>query len=147
MKSNILILASTAFFLFSFSSLSAQTEMTAKKYDNPQWQRIVYVDYHSGMAGKARDIIEDYYKKASKMAGTPSPVIDIEMSTGEYDYIYIWNLEGGLEDMNWEVSPNNIKWRKALVSIAGSEEKADAIRSEYNSYVRSAKSELGRKLN
>lgn len=146
MKSIVSILASTAFLLFSFSNLSAQTEMTAKKYDNPQWQRIVYVDYHAGMEGKARDIITDYFEKAAIKAGTTRPAARIEMSTGQYDNIYIWNMEGGLEDMNWEVSPTNIKWRQALVTIAGSEEKADAIQAEYRSCVRSSKVELGRKI-
>ena len=47
MKAIISILTSTTFLLFSFSCLSAQTEMTARQYDNPQWQRIVYVDYQT----------------------------------------------------------------------------------------------------
>ena len=147
MKAIISILTSTTFLLFSFSCLSAQTEMTARQYDNPQWQRIVYVDYHAGMEGKARDIISDYFEKAAKKAGTSRPAARIEMSTGQYDNIYIWNLDGGLEDMNWEVSPDNIKWKKALVDIAGGEEKANAIQAEYRSCVSSSQVELGRTIN
>ncbi len=38
--------------LFFSANLSAHEEMEAKKLDNPQWQRVVFVACHAGKAGK-----------------------------------------------------------------------------------------------
>lgn len=36
-------------------------------------------------------------------------------------------MKGGIEEMNWEVSPDNVKWMTALNEIAGGGDKAKAI--------------------
>lgn len=132
---------------FTESTAPLSNGPVAKKYVDPHWQRIVFVNYHSGKVGKARAIIENFYKKAAAMAGTSTPATELVMNTGEYDYILIWDLQEGVESLNWQISPDNIEWRKALVELAGGEEEADAIQAEYNSYVQSSKSELARKTN
>lgn len=144
MRTTLFIFASALFFICSVSDLSAQE---AKKYDNPQWQNVVFVNYYPGKTGKAREIIDNYYKKAAAKAGTPTPALELSMTTGEYDYMLIWDIQGGIEALNWEISPNNIKWRQALNEIAGGKEKADAIIAEYQSYVQNGKNQLARKVN
>jgi hypothetical protein len=146
MKNVISIFTTAALLILFTTSLSAQEERAPKKYDNPEWKRVVYVDYHSGKAGKAFKVINNYYEKAAEKAGTPRPSLMLRMETGEYDLMIIWDLQEGVESLNWEVSPSNIKWWKAFVEVAGSEEKANAIQEEYRSYVRSGKSELVRKF-
>ncbi len=88
------------------------------------------------------DIVNNYYRKAAAKAGTPMPSMTAVMYSGEYDLMLIWDMQGGIEDMNWEINPNGIKWREALNEVAGSKEKADALREEYASYVRSSKSDI-----
>lgn len=127
--------------LFFALQLSAQAP-TAKKYDNPKWRSVVYIDYHAGKAGRALEIIYEHFKKASDKAGTQTPISQLEMKTGEYDLILVWEMQGGIEDMNWEISPNNIKWREALNEQMGGKEKADELMTEYLSLIRSVKSEL-----
>ncbi len=61
---------------------NAQSDAQAKKYVNPQWKRIVLVDYASGQAGRARQIVNDYYKKAGAKAGTPGPEMELAFETG-----------------------------------------------------------------
>ncbi len=129
--------------VFGFQGMFAQ-EMTAKKYDNPQWYNIVYVDYLPGKYNKARAIIQDYFIKASEQAGTPGPVMVLEMNSGPYDIMALWHMKDGIESMNWEVSPNDVKWRKALNEIAGSAEKASEIQKEYQSYIASSSNSIGR---
>lgn len=125
--------------LFTFQ-LSAQ-EPVAKKYDSPEWKSVVMVDYHSGKLGRALEIIDDHFEKAAAKAGTNSPM-RLVMETGEYDVLLIWDMKGGLDEMNWERSPENIKWWNALSKLEGGEDKAQALMNEYQSLIRSGKSEL-----
>ncbi|WP_185153297.1 hypothetical protein, partial [Fulvivirga lutimaris] len=84
---------------------------------------------------RAREIIANYHQKASEKAGTPGPEMVLEMNSGEWDIMAIWGMKGGISDMDWEVNPNGIKWRKAMNEIAGSAEKAQAIIDELDSLV------------
>jgi len=142
MKS-IKILSLGLILIMGMQGLVAQ-ETTAKKYDNPQWYNIVHVDYLPGKYNKARKIISDYHKKASTMAGTPGPVMILEMNSGSYDIMTVWHMKDGIESLNWVTSPDNIKWRKAMNEIAGSSEKADKIIKEYQSYIASSSNSIGR---
>ncbi len=143
MKTMISLMASFAFLVICSINLQAQEEAPkAKKYDNPEWKRVVYVDYHSGKMGKAMGIINDYYRKAAKKAGTPMPSMTAVMETGEYDLMIIWDMQDGVEDLNWDISPGNIKWRTALIEVCGGKEKADEIMAEYSACISSGKSEL-----
>ncbi len=119
-------------------------ETTAKKYDNPQWYNIVHVDYLPGKYNKARKVISDYHKKASVKAGTPGPVMTLEMNSGSYDIMAVWHMKDGIESLNWETSPDNIKWRKAMNEIAGSAEKATEVIKEYQSYIASSSTSIAR---
>lgn len=129
--------------LFFMNNTSAQE---AKKYENPEWYQFVYVDYHPGMMGEARDIIQNYYKKAAAKAGTPVPVMEISLAAGEYDMLVVWKMADGVESLNWQTSPNQVKWRKALNEVAGGEDKAMEILKKYQSCVSSSSSNMGRKL-
>ncbi len=129
--------------LFSIKGLYAQ-EMEAKKFDDPQWYNIVHVDYQPGKFDKARAIIRDYFKPASVKAGTPTPVMVLALNSGPYDLMTVWHMKDGIESMNWEISPDNIKWRMALNEIAGSAEKATEIQQEYQSYIVSSSNSIGR---
>ena len=67
----------------------------------------------------------------------------IWMSSGEYDLVLVWAMEGGIEDMNWEVNPRGVKFRTALNELSGGSEKAQAIQDEYQSLIASATTEVG----
>ncbi len=129
-------------FILSSTITKAQE---AKKYDNPQWKTIVYIDFEVGKQGRAQEIIKDYFVKAADKAGTPKPEYVLNMNSGEWDMILIWNMEDGIESMNWETSPNGVKWQKAFNEVCGGEEKAKAISSEYDAGVARAYSDVGRK--
>jgi len=146
MKNQVFITLIGAFCLVLVSKFAySQDQIQPKKYDNPQWKRIVAVDYKPGKYGRAKEIIYSYYRKAAEKAGTQPPQT-IELQTGEWDVLYIWNLEDGIETLDWEVSPNSIAWRKALNEIMGGEEKAAEIIKEYQSTVARSENNIGRAL-
>lgn len=146
MKKRLSVTFACAFCLVMLSKYAySQDDLQPKKYDNPQWKNVVVVDYKPGMYDRAKDIIDNYYRKASEKAGTLPPAT-IEFQTGEWDVLLIWDLVDGVESMNWEVSPNSIAWRKALNEIAGGKEKADEIIKEYQNTVARSKNNIGRLL-
>lgn len=134
-----------ALFMFSGTVNAQDEEMKPKKYDNPEWYYVVYIDYETGKFQKAMDIVENYYMKATKSANLPGPYMVMEMNSGEYDLMVVWKLKDGLDSMNWEISPDDIKWRQAFTKLVGDKEKADKIHEEYQSYVRSSIGQLARK--
>ena len=139
----ILLTALTLVLQMKPNPVNAQDEATPKKYENVSWKTVVYVDYRPGKQQRAMEIISDYFAKASVNAGTPQPETVIDMSTGGWDLIIIWNMKDGVESLNWEVSPDDIVWRKALNEIAGSADKAQEILDEYSSLVARGTSNIG----
>ncbi len=135
-----------AVFLCAIPYVSAQ-DMEAKKFEDAKWYEIVYVDYKGGKTGDAREIIEKYFKEAGSIASTTPPIMEFALYSGEYDYVYIWELQEGLETLNWDISPDNVKWWKAMIEVSGSEEEAERIQNEYSDMVARSKSELVRKTN
>jgi len=130
-------------FLFSSQFLSAQ-EMKAKKFDNPVWVRMAFIKFEPGKMDKAKKIIKDYFAKADENAGITKPTA-YSMSTGTYDMVVIWELEEGLETLNYEMTPNDVKWIGELSSLAGSQEKAMEKLDEFYSYLADWKTEIARK--
>ncbi len=123
--------------------LSAQ-EMTAKKYDNPQWYRIEHIQFIPGKADQAKKIIKDYFHAASAKAGTPNPVMEINLVSGDYDYLVIWKMKDGVEELNWQNSPDDIKWIKALSDMTGGQDKAMEIYGKFIASIKSMKTDIGR---
>ena len=63
-------------------------------------------------------------------------------STGKWDAIWVWEMEGGFDDLMWYRSPNDVAWFNALVELEGGEEAAQAIIDEYVSGIASGYSEV-----
>jgi len=129
--------------LFSSQILSAQ-EMKAKKIDNPVWVKMAFIKFEPGKIDKAKKIINDYFAKADKNAGIPGPTA-YSMSTGAYDMVVIWELEEGIETLNYEISPNDVKWIGEMSNLTGSQEKAMEKLDEFYSYLADWKTEIARK--
>lgn len=141
-----LMLATVLLGLITFGSTSvfAQTDAKPTKYENPQWKRVVYLDFKNGKYGRSKEIVEKYYMPASTKAGTPGPEMILEMNTGEWDLMVVWGMKGGIADMDWKQSPDNIAWRKALNEIAGGADKAKAILDEYSGLINRSSAQIGK---
>ncbi|MAP53901.1 hypothetical protein [Altibacter sp.] len=127
------------------SVLQAQ-EMKVKKYDNPEWVRMAYVKFKPMMKEKAQAIIKDYFMKADMNLGNTGPM-SFEMASGEYDMLVIFPLEEGIETLNYEMSPDDVKWMNEMSKLTGGMDKAMAKLQEFYSYVADWDSELARKHN
>lgn len=120
----------------------AQAEEGKRYEDSAKWKSVVKVNYKPGKRDEALGIIRDYYVKASIKAGTLRPESVLEMHTGDYDLLIIWHMKGGITDMTWEKSPDNIKWRAALNELAGSKEKAQEILTQYINCVETTENDI-----
>src|SRR5690349_12746599 len=120
-----------------------EPELKAKKFENPQWKFIVMDAYKVEKSSRAKEIIASYFIKASQKAGTQVPTI-IDLVSGEWDAMYIWDMKEGIEFLNWEVHPDNVKWMGALNDIAGGKDKAKALLDEFDSYVMRSYRYLGK---
>ena len=89
------------------------------------------------------EIISDHFQKAGEKAGTPRPLGTLHYQTGEWDMLVVWDLEGGMADLEWYRTENQIKWFAALAEQEGGEEAAAALMAEYRSLVDESESDVG----
>lgn len=143
MKTTILKIALITLFS-SIISFGTQAQMQAKKYDNPQWKSIVFIQFKDGKMDRAREIITNYFVKAAEKAGTPQPSLATELVTGEWNMMVVWDMKEGIEEMNWQTSPNDVKWMTAMNEIAGGADKTKAIMDEWSSLIARTTTYLGR---
>jgi hypothetical protein len=64
------------------------------------------------------------------------------MMTGEWDMMVLWEMD--VSDLEWEVSPDGLKWYQAFIEIAGGEEKANEIEEEFGTLVARSSSQMAR---
>lgn len=145
MKKTVIWLSLLMVCALQFSTvIQAQEDPKPKKFDNPQWKRISLTSYKNGQFARAKEIIRNYHMKASEKAGTPRPEMIIDLVSGEWDVMTIWNMPEGLGEFDWETSPRDIKWRKAFNEIAGGADKATAILNEFSALVVRSSRYIGR---
>ena len=128
----------------SLISANSRAQMQAKKYDNPKWKSITFIQFKEGKMDRAKEIISNYFEKAAAKAGTPTPSMVSELVTGEWNMMVVWDMKGGLDALNWQTSPDDVKWMTAMNEIAGSPDKAKAILDEWSSLIVRTNSYLGR---
>jgi len=132
-----IVAVGTALLLGSGVSM-AQDSDGALKYgeenDDARYVRVTFVSYKPGMAGRAYRILSEHYAPAGEAAGTPGP-ITVHFQTGPFDAAFHWQLENGMSDMEWQRSPNRVKFRAAMVELEGSEEAAQAVMDSYNATI------------
>jgi hypothetical protein len=100
---------------------------------------VLLLDLKPGTQMKAKSMI-DKFNRAGQKAGTESPKL-YEFRTGKWNYLVIWNLDG-VEDLNWEISPDNEKWWTALAEQEGGADKAFELWKEWASLISDGESAL-----
>ena len=78
--------------------------------------------YKSGKRERAFEIIADHFKPAGEKAGLPGPLGTLHFQTGESDALFVWEMKGGMADLEWYRSEDDIKWYASLVEQEGGEE-------------------------
>jgi hypothetical protein len=103
---------------------------------------VTFVSYKEGKAGEAYGIIADHFRPAAEAAGLRPPVI-VHFQTGPYDASFHWRLENGMADLEWQRSPDNVKFMAALAAQEGSEEAANAVWDRYDALVARSVTSVG----
>lgn len=130
-------LAVIAAFVVAFATLpvAAQEELPqAKKFESPEWFFIVHVQFESGEAEKALELIKKHFTPPAEVSGLTMPKI-FRCHTGEWDAVMLFRLADGISQMEWEISPMDVKWFAALAEQEGGMEAAQKIYSEYEGMI------------
>lgn len=138
----LMILTLMFFLATNFTTLTAQ-ELEAKKYEDPTWVRIVQLKFKPMKMEPAMEIINDYFDKADQNAGIKSPTA-YHLVSGNYDMLVIWELEEGIETLNYEMSPDDVRWMTEMGKLTGGMEQTMTKLEEFYSYVDGWETELAR---
>jgi hypothetical protein len=140
---NTILNAALIVLFSSLISANIRAQTQAKKYDNPKWKSITFIQFKEGKMDRVREIINNYFVKAAEKSGTPTPSMVSELVTGEWNMVVVWDMKEGVDALNWETSPDDVKWMTAMNEIAGVD-KAKAILDEWSSLIVRTNSYLGR---
>lgn len=143
MISKTIGVAIAALFLAGPSYAQDDDDGPVTQGDDAKYLSITHIAFKPGQRESAMAIISDYFVAAGKKAGTPGPLLVIHYQTGKWDAAYVWELAGGMADLEWYRSPNDLKWFAALAEITGGTEKAEEIWGSYLSKVAEATTEVG----
>ena len=144
MKKKLLPLLLFIFVLLAAGTVDNAQDMKAKKWDNAHWKSIHLIKFQSGKMPRAKEIIQKYFAKAGQKAGLSGPSLEVDLVTGDYDMMVVWDMKGGVEDLNWETSPDDAKWYGAMSDIAGGADKAKTLQDEFSSLIVRETSYLGK---
>lgn len=113
----------------------AQETVKAKKMEGHTWHQVVMVKFKPGMADSAAKIIDDHFMKAGMEmeSDMPGPQM-MRLRSGEWDMLMVWTLKG-IEDLNWETSPDDAKWMAQMAKQEGGMDKAMKLMKDYMSLI------------
>lgn len=138
------VAASAALILFSASAQAQEDDGGPVKWgDDAKYVQTSVIKFKPGKRERGMEIIAEYFAKATEKAGTSGPMLIIHMQTGRWDLAAVWELEGGMADLEWYRSADSIKWREALAEIAGGEEEAAAIMKEWSGSIADSMTNVG----
>lgn len=121
--------------------LAAQP-VEARRIPNARFVRIEMIKFKPGGEDRAFELEDKYIDPARRRSGV-WPLAEYHTQSGPWDRIYVYQLAGGLADMEWQTSAAQAKLLSALSAIAGSREKALSIMAEWDSLVERRESEIG----
>jgi hypothetical protein len=127
--------------LCSSAPANAQS-IEARRIPNARFIRIEMIKFKPGGEDRAFELEDKYINPARKLSGV-WPLAEYHTQTGPWDRIYVWDLPGGLADVEWQVDPSQAKLLAALSKVAGGDEKALAIMAEWNSLVERRETTVG----
>ena len=124
------------------SSPAAAQSIDARKIPDARFIRIEMIKFKPGGEDRAFELEDKYIDPARKLSGV-WPLAEYHTQTGPWDRIYVWDLPGGLADVEWQVDPAQAKFLAALARLTGSSEKALAIMTDWNSLVERREATIG----
>ncbi len=111
--------------------------------DDARYVTVTYVQFKPGKREEAMEIISEYFMPAGEKAGTAPPMLAVHFQTGIWDAMFIWNLEGGMADLEWYQSEDNVKWFAALAELNGGPEGAEKLMERWRQTIRESETQIG----
>ena len=140
----MLLAATAALFLVAVPAMAQDDdEGPITQGDDAKYLTIRYVNFKPGQRETAMEIISEHFVPATEKAGTNPPMLAIHFQTGKWDAAFVWELEGGMADLEWYRSPDNVKWFAALAELEGGSEQAAAVWQSYLDTVAESHVEVG----
>jgi hypothetical protein len=136
-------LATAMLFLSTPSYAQDDDEGPITQGDDARYLTITNVAFKPGQRESAMEIITEHFVAAGQKSGTPAPIMAIHYQTGKWDATYVWEMAGGMADLEWYRSPDDVKWFAALAELSGGADKAAEIWASYISKVAEAETEVG----
>jgi len=124
------------------SAAANAQSIEARKIPNARFIRIEMIKFKPGGEDRAFELEDKYIDPARKLSGV-WPLAEYHTQTGPWDRMYVWDLPGGLADVEWQVDPAQAKFLAALAKVTGSSEKALAIMTEWDSLVERRETTIG----
>lgn len=121
---------------------AAAQSIEARRIPDARFVRIEMIKFRPGGEDRAFELEDKYINPARQRSGV-WPLAEYHTQTGPWDRIYVWDLPGGLADMEWQTSREQAKFLSALAAIAGGDQKATAIMAEYDSLVEKREITIG----
>jgi hypothetical protein len=122
--------------------LVAAQSIEARRIPNARFVKIEMIKFRPGGEDRAFELEEKYIEPARKLSGI-WPLAEYHTQTGPWDRILVFDLTGGLADVEWQVSSDQAKLLSSLSKIVGTKERALAIMAEWDSLVQRRESEIG----
>ena len=110
--------------------------------DDAVYISVTFVDYKAGMRSDALEIIAEHFAPAGAASGTRGPLA-IHFQTGSWDAAFHWRLEGGMADLEWFRSPDDVKWMEAMIAQEGSKEAVDELVASYLGMIARTRTDVG----
>jgi hypothetical protein len=111
--------------------------------DDAKYATVTFVQFKSGKREEAMEMIAEYFRPATEKAGTSPPMFVVHFQSGKWDAMFVWDLEGGLTDLQWFRSADELKWFAALAELNGGEEAAGEIMKRWSKTIDEAETHIG----
>ena len=140
----LLIAVAAALFLFTVPAVAQEDDGgPITQGDDAKYVSVRYVKFKPGERERALEIVSAHFVPAGQSAGTTGPILVNHMQTGKWDVVAIWEMEGGMADLEWYRSADDLKWFAALAEQEGGAEQAEALLAEYGASVADVMVEVG----
>ena len=93
-------LATAMLFLSTPSYAQDDDEGPITQGDDARYLTITNVSFTPGQRESAMEIITEHFVAAGQKAGTPAPIMAIHYQTGKWDATYVWEMAGGMADLD-----------------------------------------------
>lgn len=127
MRKTCLLLLAVALLLPAAAAVAQDMEPT--KYEGT-WYQVITVDFKPGMRDRALQHIAENFAPAGMASGTGPDMILIHHS-GDHDMTLVWKMKGGPADLEWDRSPDDVRWAKAMAEQHGGMEGMQEAWQEY----------------